>query len=121
QNNEEAETASRPFDATRDGFVIGEGAGTIILESLSSAKARGATIYAEMLSHGNTGDAYHITNMPDDGIGIGKAMAAALKNAGLQPEEVQYINAHGTSTPTNDRTETAAIKGVFGEHAYKLA
>jgi len=120
QRNDDPEHASRPFDATRDGFVIGEGAGTIIVESLASARARNATIYAEMLSYGITGDAYHMTNMPDDGIGIGKAMKLALHYGGLQPEDVQYINAHGTSTPTNDRTETAAIKGVFGEHAYKL-
>lgn len=121
RNNEEASRASRPFDLTRDGFVMGEGAGTIILESLTSAKARGAQIYAEMLGHGLTGDAYHITNMPEDGRGLGASMRLAMKHAGVQPTDVQYINAHGTSTPTNDKTETAAIKALFGDHAYKLA
>jgi len=120
RRNDDPEHASRPFDATRDGFVMGEGAGTVILESLTSAQERGATIYGEMLSHGITGDAYHITGMPEDGRGLGSAMKLALKYAGIQPENVQYINAHGTSTPTNDKTETAAIKAVFGEHARKL-
>jgi 3-oxoacyl-[acyl-carrier-protein] synthase II len=120
RNNEDYLHASCPFDIKRDGFVMGEGAGTLIMESLSSAKARGATIYAEMISHGFTGDAYHMTNMPEDGRGLGNAMALALKHAGVAPEEVQYINAHGTSTPTNDRTETAAVKAVFGEHAKKM-
>ncbi|HVF09235.1 MAG TPA: beta-ketoacyl-ACP synthase II [Abditibacteriaceae bacterium] len=117
RRNEDPEHASRPFDAERDGFVIGEGAGIVILESLSSAQARGATIHGEMLSHGLTADAYHMTNMPEDGVGIGSAMKLALQRAGIGPQDVQYINAHGTSTPTNDRTETAAIKGVFGDHA----
>lgn len=121
KRNDDPSRASRPFDATRDGFVMGEGAGILILESLSSAKKRGANIIAEMISHGMNGDAYHITGMPEDGSGIGGSMKLALQHAGLQPEDVQYINAHGTSTQTNDRTETAAIKNVFGEHAKKLA
>jgi 3-oxoacyl-[acyl-carrier-protein] synthase II len=120
RRNDDPAHASRPFDATRDGFVMGEGAGTLVLESLTSAQARGATIYAEMISHGITGDAYHITNMPEDGRGIGNSMRLALKYAGVEPTDVDYINAHGTSTPTNDKTETAAIKAVFGEHAYKI-
>jgi 3-oxoacyl-[acyl-carrier-protein] synthase II len=120
RRNDDPAHASRPFDKDRDGFVIGEGAGVVLLESLESALARGAHIYAEMIGYGITGDAYHITGMPDDGFGIGRAMTMAMKNAGVQPEEVQYINAHGTSTPTNDRTETVAIKAAFGDHAYKL-
>jgi 3-oxoacyl-[acyl-carrier-protein] synthase II len=120
RRNDDPAHASRPFDKERDGFVMGEGAGTIIMETLSSAQARGATIYAEVLSHGITGDAYHITNMPEDGSGIGSSMRMALKYAAIEPEQVQYINAHGTSTPVNDKTETAAIKAVFGEHAYKM-
>jgi 3-oxoacyl-(acyl-carrier-protein) synthase len=120
RRNDDPAHASRPFDKDRDGFVIGEGAGTIIMETLSSAQARGATIYAEVLSYGITGDAYHITNMPEDGSGIGSSMRMALKYAAIEPEQVQYINAHGTSTPVNDKTETAAIKAIFGEHAYKM-
>lgn len=120
RRNDDPAHASRPFDKDRDGFVIGEGAGVVLLESLEHATARGATIYAEMAGYGITGDAYHITGMPDDGFGIGRAMSMALKSAGARPEDVQYINAHGTSTPTNDRTETVAIKSVFGDHAYKL-
>lgn len=120
KRNDDPARASRPFDATRDGFVMGEGAGILILESLSHAQKRGAHVIAEMISHGMNGDAYHITGMPEDGSGIGGAMKLALQHADLQPEDVQYINAHGTSTPTNDRTETAAIKAVFGEHAKKL-
>jgi beta-ketoacyl-acyl-carrier-protein synthase II len=120
RRNDDPDHASRPFDKDRDGFVIGEGSGVILLESLESAQARGAKIYAEMVGYGITGDAYHITGMPDDGFGIGRAMSMALKSADASPEDVQYINAHGTSTPTNDRTETVAIKSVFGDHAYKL-
>jgi 3-oxoacyl-[acyl-carrier-protein] synthase II len=120
RRNDDPAHASRPFDKDRDGFVIGEGAGVILLESLESAQARGAKIYAEMVGYGITGDAYHITGMPDDGFGIGRAMSMALKSAGAEPQDVQYINAHGTSTPTNDRTETVAIKTVFGDHAYKM-
>jgi 3-oxoacyl-[acyl-carrier-protein] synthase II len=121
RRNDEPERASRPFDATRDGFVIGEGSGIVLLESLSSARRRGAKICAEMLGHGMTSDAYHITGMPEDGSGLARAMQAAMCHAGIEPEQVGYINAHGTSTPTNDRTETAAVKSVFGSHAYKLA
>jgi 3-oxoacyl-[acyl-carrier-protein] synthase II len=120
RRNDDPDHASRPFDKDRDGFVIGEGAGVILLESLESAQARGAKIYAEMVGYGITGDAYHITGMPDDGFGIGRAMSMALKSANLSPEDVQYINAHGTSTPTNDRTETVAIRNLFGDHAYKM-
>lgn len=118
RRNDDPAHASRPFDRERDGFVMGEGAGIVLLESLSSARARGAKILAEMLGYGMSADAYHITNMPEDGKGLGSAMRLALCHAGLQLEEVQYINAHGTSTPTNDKTETAAIKGLFGDHAY---
>lgn len=110
--------ASRPFDKDRDGFVMGEGAGTIILETLESAKKRGATIYAEYAGYGNTCDAYHYTAPHPEGLGGIKAMQLALEQAGLQPTDIDYINAHGTSTPTNDPIETAAIKKVFGEHAY---
>ncbi|MBV9864808.1 MAG: beta-ketoacyl-ACP synthase II [Abitibacteriaceae bacterium] len=120
RRNDDPAHASRPFDKERDGFVMGEGAGTVLLESLSSAQARGAKIYAELLGYGMSADAYHITGMPEEGYGLGNAMKAALRYSGVQPEEVQYINAHGTSTPTNDKTETAAIKQVFGEHAYKM-
>lgn len=121
RRNEDPEHASRPFDKNRDGFVIGEGSGILLLEELEHAKARGAKIYAEMVGYGTTGDAFHITGMPDDGFGIAQAMKLALESADIKPEDVQYINAHGTSTPTNDKTETAAIKSTFGEHAYKLA
>ena len=121
RRNDDPSRASRPFDATRDGFVMGEGAGTLILESLSSAQARGAKIYAEILGYGDAGDSFHITSMPEDGSGIGNAMQMALKHSNLAPTDVQYINAHGTSTPTNDSTETLGIKRVFGDHAYKLA
>ena len=119
--NDDPEHASRPFDKTRDGFVIGEGAGTLVLESLENAQARGATIYGEMVSYGMSGDAYHITGMPPDGIGLVNAIRQALRLGNLEPEQIGYINAHGTSTPLNDSTETAAVKTVFGPHAYKLA
>jgi len=121
RRNDDPTRASRPFDRTRDGFVIGEGAGMLILEELNHAQARGATIYAEMISYGMTGDSYHITDMPADGRGIGSAMKQALKMGGIALEQIGYINAHGTSTPVNDSCETAAIKAVFGELAYKLA
>ena len=121
RRNDDPSHASRPFDRTRDGFVIGEGAGMLILEELEHAQARGATIYGEMISYGMTGDSYHITDMPSDGRGVGSAMKQALKMGGLEIEQIGYINAHGTSTPVNDSCETAAIKAVFGEHAYKLA
>jgi 3-oxoacyl-[acyl-carrier-protein] synthase II len=120
RRNDDFRTASRPFDKDRDGFVMGEGAGTLILESLSSAKARGAHIYAELLGHGWAGDAYHMTGMREDGSGYTKAIELAMKNSGISREEVDYINAHGTSTPTNDPVETRAIKDVFGERAYQI-
>ena len=121
RRNDDPTRASRPFDKTRDGFVMGEGGGSLVLESLSHAKARGAHIYGEVLGYGDAGDAYHITGMPEDGSGIGNAMKMALRHSNLQPTDVQYINAHGTSTPTNDGMETLGIKNVFGDHAYKLA
>jgi 3-oxoacyl-[acyl-carrier-protein] synthase II len=117
ERNDSPETASRPFDATRDGFVMGEGGAVMILEELEHAKARGATIYSELVGYGATGDAYHLTAPAPNGEGAQRAMKRALKDAGLAPADVQYINAHGTSTPANDLNETAAIKAVFGEAA----
>lgn len=119
--NEDPQSSSRPFDKNRDGFVMGEGAGIIILESLDKALERGAHIYAEIIGYGATGDAYHITAPAEDGEGAARAMQMALDDANLAPDAIQYINAHGTSTEMNDKYETAAIKSVFGEHAYKLA
>lgn len=116
----EVDRASIPFDAERSGFVMGEGAGAIILEELEHAKARGAKIYAELIGYGSTTDAYHITSPSPDGEGGANAMARALRNANIKPEEVDYINAHGTSTHLNDAIETKAIKTTFGEHAKKL-
>ena len=118
--NDEPERASRPFDRDRDGFVCGEGAGIVVLEELEFAKARGATIYAEIAGYGLSGDAFHLTSQPEDANGAVRSMRMALKKAGVRPEQVHYINAHGTSTPINDPTETLAVKTTFGEHAYKL-
>ena len=119
--NDEPLTASRPFERDRDGFVIGEGAGIMILEELEFARRRGARIYAELVGYGMTADAFHIT-MPDDtGSGAIRVMQKTIEDAGIQPEEVGYINAHGTSTPYNDKFESLAIRKTFGEHAYKLA
>ena len=119
--NTDPEKASRPFDANRDGFVIGEGAGIVILEDYEHAKARGAKIYAEIICYGATGDAHHITAPAPEGEGAARAMKQALEDGNVQPDAVDYINAHGTSTPYNDAFETMAVKNVFGEHAYKLA
>ncbi|EAC5233760.1 beta-ketoacyl-[acyl-carrier-protein] synthase II [Listeria monocytogenes] len=119
--NPDTETACRPFDKDRDGFIIGEGAGIVILEEYEHAKARGAKIYAEIVGYGATGDAYHITAPAPNGEGAARAMKMAIDDAGLTPDKVDYINAHGTSTPYNDEYETQAIKTVFGEHAKKLA
>jgi beta-ketoacyl-acyl-carrier-protein synthase II len=119
--NDEPERASRPFDAGRDGFIVGEGAGIVVLEELEHAKRRGAVIHAEITGYGATGDAYHMTAPAPGGDGGARAMARALDDARMVPEDVQYINAHGTSTPLNDKFETAAIKSVFGEHAGVLA
>ncbi|MBT8188283.1 MAG: beta-ketoacyl-ACP synthase II [Croceitalea sp.] len=118
--NESPETASRPFDATRDGFVLGEGAGALILEEYEHAKARGAKIYAEVLGGGLSSDAYHMTAPHPDGIGVVKVMENCLNNAGLKPEDVDAINTHGTSTPLGDVAELKAISNVFGEHAQKI-
>ena len=119
--NDDPQTASRPWDRDRDGFVIGEGAGLVILEDMETAKKRGARIYAELAGYGMSGDAYHIAAPSEDGDGPARVMRNALADAGIGPEEIQYINAHGTSTPTGDKVETLAIKIVFGEHARKLA
>jgi 3-oxoacyl-[acyl-carrier-protein] synthase II len=119
--NDEPEKASRPFERDRDGFVVGEGSGILIIEALEHALERGAHIYAEITGYGMTGDGYHMTAPPPDGSGAVRCMLAALESAGLAPNKIDYINAHGTSTPLNDISETRAIKKVFKKHAYKLA
>jgi 3-oxoacyl-[acyl-carrier-protein] synthase II len=119
--NDEPGRASRPFDKDRDGFIIGEGAGILILEELEFATQRGARIYAEVVGYGSTSDAYHMTAPSEDGDGARRAMAMAIRKAGITPDQVDYINAHGTSTPYNDKLETLAIKNCFGEHARRLA
>jgi 3-oxoacyl-[acyl-carrier-protein] synthase II len=118
--NDEPARASRPFDKDRDGFVIGEGSGIVILEELEVARQRGASIYAEIVGYGLSSDAYHLTGQPEDAHGAVRSMQMALRKAGVRPEQVDYINAHGTSTPINDPTETLAVKRCFGDHASKL-
>jgi 3-oxoacyl-[acyl-carrier-protein] synthase II len=119
--NDEPERASRPFDKDRDGFIVGEGAGVLILEEYELAKARGAKIYAELVGYGMSADAYHITAPSEDGEGAFRVMSGAIESAGLTPQDISYINAHGTSTPQGDALETLAIKRCFGEHARKIA
>ena len=119
-NNENPESASRPFDKTRDGFVLGEGAGALILEELEHAQARGAKIYAEFVGGGASADAHHITAPHPDGLGATNVMRCALEDAGMSPDEIDYVNVHGTSTPLGDVAEVKAVENVFGEHRYKL-
>jgi 3-oxoacyl-[acyl-carrier-protein] synthase II len=120
RRNDEPERASRPFDIDRDGFVVAEGAGILILEELEHAKARGARIYGEILGYGHTSDAYHVTAPLESGEGAARAIGQALRDANLKPEDIDYINAHGTSTQLNDRSETSAVKLAFGEQAYNI-
>jgi len=120
QRNDSPRTASRPFDATRDGFVLGEGAGVMVLEELEHARARGAEIVAEVVGYGQTADAYHITAPAEGGEGAVRAIRLALKEAGATPADVDYVNAHGTSTPANDKNESAAIRTALGEDAYRV-
>jgi 3-oxoacyl-[acyl-carrier-protein] synthase II len=118
--NDSPERASRPFDKERDGFVVGEGAAVLVLEELEHARARSAKIYGEVIGYGSTADAYHITAPEENGTGAAMAMRAALKQAGIQLDQIDYINAHGTSTPLNDKSETSALKTVLGEMAYHI-
>ena len=121
QRNDDPTHASRPFDLQRDGFLMGEGAGVVVLEDIETARARGAHVYAEVIGYATTSDAFHVTAPSPGGAGLARAITRALKKAGIRPDQVEYVNAHGTATPPNDREETAALKTVFGDHAYKLA